>query len=229
VNITFEDDGFMYSYPAVKDTSFITWNNTGNCTYEASEFAFDDRCSSYYNDTKYSTESEFSRDEINSKNIIGSYIDQPFYTKVGADLRQVICQKDQVDSDNITMILCNQMNLHHMNVSYVESLDRITDADPGYFFVVFPDSLSTIFHPNINLTTVTLSPISDIELNSSYATPTSAELIGAFNFSTLETSSVLVVTPLDSSTTSTAIGLSPSTVNVNENVAYNKISFTNSS
>ena len=57
VNITFENDGFMYSYPAVKDASFITWNNTGNCTYEASEFAFDDRCSSYYNDTKYSTES----------------------------------------------------------------------------------------------------------------------------------------------------------------------------
>jgi len=215
VNLTYENNGFMYSYPSVKDTSFITRDNTENCAYGASKFAFDDRCSTYYKNTKSSTQR--------------SYIDEPFYTGVGQDLRQIICQKDQVDSDKITVTLCNQMNLLQMNISYVESVSRIMQADPGYFFVVFPSTLSTIFHPNIKLSTTALTSILEMELTSTYTSPTSDALKASFDFSSVETNDILIVTPLDAKTSSSASGIGPEVINLKENVKSNKISFTDSS
>lgn len=108
-----------------------------------------------------------------------------------------------------------------LNKTYYEVLKRVQKAETGYFFITFPETLNTLFHPNDTKET-TLDPIWIKELEPVEGEPSVDDYKATFDFSSLTTDNILVITPLNPTNNQT--GLGPNDINLHENIAYQHIS-----
>lgn len=183
-------------------------------------YNYDPRCSNTYNLTKNYSASKTQTFYFILIKYKALYIREPYRNKEGENLKQIICEKDEVDPDDITAIICIAFRLTGLNETYYEVLNRVQSSLAGYFFVTFPYTLDTLYYPNDTLET-TLYPIWELELTGAVGDPSLADYKATFNFSNLTTANIQIITPLNP--TNTQPGLTPDEINTNENIPYQHI------